>query len=340
MLRCAVCFIVLAAGYFSLPFSCYLLASARISTHPRVFTPFETAHLAFLLPSNLECHHYSVSSLYLQLERCNIPCLYIQKSKLHSTMALKNILPLHQKDTSPASSHDVKHKSGQQSTRSSWKTTNRWRIEFIAAASEFAGTFMFLFFAFGGTSIAQNSQEATSGSGAAPNTSVLLYISLIFGFSLMVTVWVFFRVSGGLFNPAVSSPFPNLSSKLTIHKGHPWPLLNQHHPTSPRHHSNHLPTPRRHCRRRRNFRHPPRAPKRQHHPTSRHDARPRRLLGNVHDLPPRLHNLHARGRKTQSHLSCPHWHWPLPLRRRTARRLLHRRQFESRAQPGTRGCNA
>jgi aquaporin related protein len=33
---------------------------------------------------------------------------------------------------------------------------------------------------------------------------VLLYISLIFGFSLMVCVWVFFRVSGGLFNPAVS----------------------------------------------------------------------------------------------------------------------------------------
>jgi len=63
---------------------------------------------------------------------------------------------------------------------------------------------MFLFFSFGGTSIAQNSQEAASGSGTAPNTSVLLYISLIFGFSLMVTVWVFFRVSGGLFNPAVT----------------------------------------------------------------------------------------------------------------------------------------
>jgi aquaporin related protein len=32
----------------------------------------------------------------------------------------------------------------------------------------------------------------------------LLYISLAFGFSLAVTVWVFFRISGGLFNPAVS----------------------------------------------------------------------------------------------------------------------------------------
>ncbi|RMZ66078.1 aquaporin rerated other eukaryote [Pyrenophora seminiperda CCB06] len=119
-------------------------------------------------------------------------------------MALKNILPLHRKDTSPTSSQHAKRKSDQHPTRSSWKTANRWRIEGIAAASEFAGTFMFLFFAFGGTSIAQNSQEAMSGSGTAPNTSVLLYVSLIFGFSLMMTVWVFFRVSGGLFNPAVS----------------------------------------------------------------------------------------------------------------------------------------
>ncbi|EFQ91930.1 hypothetical protein P3342_009511 [Pyrenophora teres f. teres] len=119
-------------------------------------------------------------------------------------MALKNILPLHRKDTSPTSSRDTNHRPGQQSNRRSWKTANRWRIELIATASEFAGTFMFLFFAFGGTSIAQNSQEATSGSGTAPNTSVLLYISLIFGFSLMVNVWIFFRVSGGLFNPAVT----------------------------------------------------------------------------------------------------------------------------------------
>lgn len=80
-------------------------------------------------------------------------------------------------------------------------------------AAEFAGTFMFLFFAFGGTQVANTaaiySDSATAGQSKggltqAPNTSVLLYISLIFGFSLMVNVWVFFRVSGGLFNPAVS----------------------------------------------------------------------------------------------------------------------------------------
>lgn len=52
-------------------------------------------------------------------------------------------------------------------------------------------------------------QQQNNGNNSitqAPNTSVLMYISLIFGFSLMVNVWVFFRVSGGLFNPAVSFP--------------------------------------------------------------------------------------------------------------------------------------
>ena len=78
---------------------------------------------------------------------------------------------------------------------------------------------MFLFFAFGGTQVAnsgaiaenigypgQQQDNSKNSISQAPNTSVLLYISLIFGFSLMVNVWVFFRVSGGLFNPAVSPP--------------------------------------------------------------------------------------------------------------------------------------
>jgi aquaporin related protein len=36
------------------------------------------------------------------------------------------------------------------------------------------------------------------------NPSQLLYISLSFGFSLAVNAWVFFRISGGLFNPCVT----------------------------------------------------------------------------------------------------------------------------------------
>ena len=63
------------------------------------------------------------------------------------------------------------------------------------------------FFAFAGTQVA-NTPATLSGSQSTdiptgPNPAQLLYISLSFGFSLAVNAWIFFRVSGGLFNPAV-----------------------------------------------------------------------------------------------------------------------------------------
>ncbi|KPI44727.1 Aquaporin-1 [Cyphellophora attinorum] len=85
---------------------------------------------------------------------------------------------------------------------------NRIRNHFVAMAGEFVGTFMFLFFAFAGTQVA-NTPATTSGSESTqlpqgPNPSQLLYISLAFGFSLAVNAWIFYRISGGLFNPAVT----------------------------------------------------------------------------------------------------------------------------------------
>ncbi|KAI4712802.1 hypothetical protein J4E89_001777 [Alternaria sp. Ai002NY15] len=76
---------------------------------------------------------------------------------------------------------------------------NRARHLFISFAGEFVGTFLFLFFAFAATQVANNLR------GTRPmDIGSLLYISLAFGFSLAVNVWVFFRISGGLFNPAVT----------------------------------------------------------------------------------------------------------------------------------------
>jgi aquaporin related protein len=73
---------------------------------------------------------------------------------------------------------------------------------------------MFLFFAFSGTQVANIQSTAstsnssttgtTTGASTGFNVAVYLYISVIFGFSLMVNVWIFFRISGGLFNPAVT----------------------------------------------------------------------------------------------------------------------------------------
>jgi len=78
------------------------------------------------------------------------------------------------------------------------------RSELVAFLGEFVGTFLFLFFAFAGTQVANMIAVVTPQTNPFnANASVLLYISLSFGFSLAVNVWVFFRISGGLFNPAV-----------------------------------------------------------------------------------------------------------------------------------------
>ncbi|CAJ2511626.1 Uu.00g072510.m01.CDS01 [Anthostomella pinea] len=80
---------------------------------------------------------------------------------------------------------------------------------FVAAVGEWVGTTMFLFFAFAGTQVA-NAKSDTPAESTTTNATtgfdpvVMLYISTAFGFSLMVNVWVFFRISGGLFNPAVT----------------------------------------------------------------------------------------------------------------------------------------
>lgn len=70
----------------------------------------------------------------------------------------------------------------------------------LCVLGEFVGTFMFLFFSLAGTQVALTPMPAD---GSPPNKDSLMYSSLAFGFSLMVNVWAFFRVTGGLFNPAV-----------------------------------------------------------------------------------------------------------------------------------------
>jgi len=83
------------------------------------------------------------------------------------------------------------------------KKPNAMRGHLVAFIGEFLGTFMFLFFAFAAANVAlQGCKDC--GLGAMPTIGELLYISLAFGFSLAVNAWVFFRISGGLFNPAVT----------------------------------------------------------------------------------------------------------------------------------------
>ncbi|KAF2022154.1 aquaporin-like protein [Aaosphaeria arxii CBS 175.79] len=100
----------------------------------------------------------------------------------------------------PAYTTDPKHQGEKRLPGVGW-LPNRVRHIIISMLGEFVGTFLFLFFAFAGTQVA-NTPPGEAGS--PPSVATLLYISLAFGFSLAVNVWIFFRISGGLFNPAVS----------------------------------------------------------------------------------------------------------------------------------------
>jgi aquaporin related protein len=74
----------------------------------------------------------------------------------------------------------------------------------VAASGEFVGTFFFLYFGYAGNMMAilQSPYPAVNG-GLASTTDI--WIAISYGFSLLVNVWAFYRISGGLFNPAVNN---------------------------------------------------------------------------------------------------------------------------------------
>ncbi|KAM7200656.1 aquaporin-like protein [Naviculisporaceae sp. PSN 640] len=86
------------------------------------------------------------------------------------------------------------------------------RNNIVATLGEFVGTFLFLFFSFAGTQVANMSAAAvsasnlmaTEGLGSPPDPTTVIFISLCFGLSLMANVWAFYRVTGGAFNPCVT----------------------------------------------------------------------------------------------------------------------------------------
>ncbi|KEY68405.1 hypothetical protein S7711_01181 [Stachybotrys chartarum IBT 7711] len=77
------------------------------------------------------------------------------------------------------------------------------RHAIVVVFGEFCGTFMFLFMSFVGTQVAITNN--VPGDPDAPlYPASLLYIASSFGCALAVNVWVFYRVTGGMFNPAVT----------------------------------------------------------------------------------------------------------------------------------------
>lgn len=76
----------------------------------------------------------------------------------------------------------------------------------VAASGEFVGTFFFLWLGYGGQLMALTQAAAPAGTGGGASSETVVFISLIYSFSLLVNAWAFYRISGGLFNPAVSFP--------------------------------------------------------------------------------------------------------------------------------------
>jgi aquaporin related protein len=79
----------------------------------------------------------------------------------------------------------------------------------VAFIGEFVGTISFLTFAFaGGSSGAAAANSWADGDkfntkAFVSSPELLLAVAFSAGLSLVVNAWIFFRISGGLFNPAV-----------------------------------------------------------------------------------------------------------------------------------------
>jgi aquaporin related protein len=76
----------------------------------------------------------------------------------------------------------------------------------VAASGEFVGTFMFLYFAFACQVMLHTQSGNRSEENGGFDSQQNIHTALVYGLSLLVNVWAFFRISGGLFNPAVSFP--------------------------------------------------------------------------------------------------------------------------------------
>ncbi|KAK9896930.1 aquaporin-like protein [Cystobasidium minutum MCA 4210] len=80
-----------------------------------------------------------------------------------------------------------------------------FKQDMIACLGEFVGTTMFIFLGLGCIKTAQDSQTSSQLQTATTlSNQALIFIAVGMGFSLLITAWVFYRITGGLFNPAVT----------------------------------------------------------------------------------------------------------------------------------------
>jgi aquaporin related protein len=100
------------------------------------------------------------------------------------------------------------HESGHVDRRSNGHDHPKRKIgtltaHLVAAVGEFVGTFMFLYFSFLGQEMLVSQAAEVSIQNRLASNHQNIYTALLYGLSLLVNVWAFYRISGGLFNPAV-----------------------------------------------------------------------------------------------------------------------------------------
>jgi aquaporin related protein len=107
-------------------------------------------------------------------------------------------LPVHRDSKHPQDGHANGHRSERSPARLS-----TFQAHLVAASGEFVGTFMFLYFSFACQTMltTQASEKSLLNGGTSSQQNI--FTALVYGFSLLVNVWAFYRISGGLFNPAV-----------------------------------------------------------------------------------------------------------------------------------------
>ncbi|KAH7392948.1 aquaporin-like protein [Pyrenochaeta sp. MPI-SDFR-AT-0127] len=74
----------------------------------------------------------------------------------------------------------------------------------VAASGEFFGIFMSLYFSFSCQIMLTIQASERSLMNGGPSSQQNVFTALVYGLSLLVNAWAFYRISGGLFNPAVT----------------------------------------------------------------------------------------------------------------------------------------
>lgn len=142
----------------------------------------------------------------------------------------------------------------------------------------------------------------------------------------MVNAWIFFRISGGLFNPAVRPlpPNPNLTLTTMPKTGNPRPPPHPRPRPHPRPPPPPNPTLRLLLLRLPSLHHLPLPLQRTNHSRGRHNPRPRRLdRSHLHGRT-NLHHNNAGQRKAPRNLHRAGRNRSLPIHRRTSSRAIHR----------------